>query len=85
MANMNKFNFARYVRVCLCVLLMSFWCTNLGDCVSGDVHLLDGSESSNGRVEVCVNGQWFDVCDNGWTDEDAEVVCTQLGLPKAGE
>ena len=64
---------------------MSFWCTNLGGCVSGDVRLLDGSDSSNGRVEVCVNGQWLGVCDNGWTDEDAEVVCTQLGLPKVGE
>ena len=53
--------------------------------MSGDVCLLDGSASTNGRVEVCVNGQWLGVCDNGWTDEDAEVVCTQLGFPKVGE
>ena len=54
-------------------------------CISGDVHLLDGTGGSNGRVEVCVDARWLTVCDNGWTDKDAEVVCHQLGLPVVGE
>ena len=56
-----------------------------GTCVEGEVRLLDGTSSTNGRVEVCVEGRWLSVCDNGWTNEDAEVVCTQMGLAKVGE
>ena len=42
---------------------------------------MDGSLPSDGRVEVCVNGQWSTVCDNDnyWTEVDAEVVCRELG------
>ena len=49
------------------------------------MHLLDGTNSANGRVEACVDGRWLSICDEGWTDEDAEVVCAQLGVPVVGE
>ena len=35
-------------------------------------------------MEICNNNVWGTVCDDGWDDENAVVVCRQLGLPTAG-
>ncbi|XP_014664130.1 PREDICTED: uncharacterized protein LOC106806643 [Priapulus caudatus] len=45
---------------------------------STSVRLTDGG--TQGRLEVSVNGVWGTVCRNGWTIENAAVVCHQLGL-----
>ena len=40
---------------------------------------MDGLNEREGRVEVCLEGQWGSICDNNWTTSDAAVICRQIG------
>ena len=51
----------------------------------GDLRLRDGSSVSSGRLQVYLGGRWGDVCDDGFGDEEGEVVCRQLGYPGFAE
>ena len=41
---------------------------------------MGGQNKFEGHVEVCQGGQWKTVCNDGWDDREARVVCRQLGF-----
>lgn len=47
-------------------------------CRDGQLRLVNGSNLLEGRVEVCFNRAWGTVCDNGFNQAEAEVVCGQI-------
>ena len=54
-------------------------------CCNGEIRLVDGPSDNEGRVEFCADGTWGTVCDDRWDDNDASVVCAQLGYSSTGE
>ena len=51
---------------------------NNTECTDGDLRLRDGTNQFEGRVEVCLNGVFGTVCDDGWGITDGDVVCGLL-------
>ena len=55
-------------------------------CYDGDIRLenatyifVPGGYSYGGRVEICFNGTYHPVCDDGWTYYEATVACNNIG------
>ena len=46
---------------------------------------MNGSTQYEGRLEICLNGEWGVVCDDGFGDNDAKVACRQLGFDPTGK
>ena len=55
-----------------------------GDCTDGSVRLVGGANDTLGLVEVCINNGWGGVCVDHFGNNDAEVVCNQLGFSHDG-
>uniref|UniRef100_H3B609 Soluble scavenger receptor cysteine-rich domain-containing protein SSC5D n=1 Tax=Latimeria chalumnae TaxID=7897 RepID=H3B609_LATCH len=47
------------------------------------IHLVNGTDACQGRLEIFHNGAWGTVCGDGWDMSESSVVCQQLGCGKA--
>ena len=68
------------------------------ECKNFDVRLVNGSDKTEGRLELCANGYWSNVCIDYyyeysprtvgvasiWNDHAANLVCRKLGFPTEG-
>ena len=67
------------------VILQLFLYPPDGLCPPGDVRLSGGNSDDEGRVEICINGVWGTICNPLWGEDDARVVCGQLGYSSSGQ
>ena len=49
------------------------------------MRLVEGQSIAEGRLEICLEGQWGTVCDDLFAAADAGVACSQLGFASIGE
>ena len=54
------------------------------NCNERSIRLAGGPFFLEGRVELCVNGDWGTVASNNWDYRDASVACRQLGFSPLG-
>ena len=66
------------------LLLLPIYAT-VDNCTDGTMRLVGGKSPNEGRVEICLNGQWGTVCDDSWGSVDAQVACRQLGYLSTGK
>ena len=51
----------------------------------GTLRLVESNSYNEGKVEVFYGNDWLRVCDDGWDDDEARVVCRQLGYGTLGK
>ena len=52
-------------------------------CTDGEVQFVSGNDTS-GILQVCQDDQWNTVCEKGFGDEEAKIICKNHGLKETG-
>ena len=55
------------------------------NCTDGEIRLVDGENQLEGRVEICLNRALGTIWDTIFGEDDANVVCEQLGMTYNGK
>ena len=58
---------------------------SLSACNDGNALIVGNFTEGEGSIEVCQSGSWYQVCDEGWSQEDAKVVCKSLAFSELGK
>ena len=53
--------------------------TSFESCEDGAMRL-EGNNDLEGRLEICINNAWGTVCREGFSSDEATVVCRSLGF-----
>ena len=69
-----------YLRIKLCAYVGAE--TEFSSCSDGDLRLVGGNTTNQGRLQICMNNAWGSVCDSQgtFTRSEAKVACRQLGI-----
>ena len=78
---MNYFNMTIFIAVKVIIKCYAGFIP----CTNGTLRLVNGSSTNEGRLEICINGCWGTICDDSWTNANAQVACRQLGYSTTGK
>ena len=73
-----------FLKVVLIILVIFVVIFSYVVCSDGDLRLVSGNVVNEGRVEICLNNVWGTICDDSFSNVDAEVVCRKLNYSTEG-
>ena len=74
--------YTSYIKLSIIIILTYLF---LAPCAfDGEIRLAGGNILYEGRLEICMSNRWGTVCDDAFSENDAAVVCRELGYSTTG-